>query len=148
MTYNDYMNIILPGCVDYDQESYTFYVNPDYAYVLKKSDLDPSIVDDYELTWDELHRVIELEKDRMNAGRNMLNRLANDVINIIGKSVDPVMAQQQNELFKNLVEYMKANNAGEAESKDGSASTGITREDNADKISNLFPGMTFEKKKP
>ena len=84
----------------------------------------------------------------MNAGRNMLNRLANDVINIIGKSVDPVMAQQQNELFKNLVEYMKANNAGEAESKEGSASTGITREDNADKISNLFPGMTFEKKKP
>lgn len=148
MTYNEYMNIILPGCVDYDQESYTYYVNPDYMYILKQSELDPSVVDGYDLTWDELHRVISLEKDRMNAGKNMLNRLANDIVGLIGKSVDPVTAQQQNELFKNIVDYMKANNAGEADTKEGSASSGITRTDNSEKISNLFPGMTFEKKKP
>jgi len=143
--YNEYMNYASGNCIDFSPVTNLAYVLPDYRYIMRMAKMPPSIVEDNEgFDWDELGESLKLEVEMYNNESNDLVVLAKQIREFLQEEVSPVVAQEQNELFKNMVEYLKANNE---QAKEKPKTLGETKEEQMGQIHYLFPNLNFDEKK-
>ena len=86
------------------------YLQPSYRMLLKDNDIHlpgyEAIVNNND---PELWEIVKLEVDKRNAMLNFVNPVAEWIYGAIANTVDPVMTEQENELLKNVIEYLQAN---------------------------------------
>lgn len=146
MMYNEFMNVASGKCIEFTENTKQAYLLPDYRYVLRASGFTPDKVEDFEgLTWDEVGESLKLEVQMYNAENNSTLLLANLINDIITTDIAPLAQQEQNELFKNIIEYLKENNAREKFQK---VTLGNDKEEQMGQLHQLFPNVNFEKKEP
>lgn len=146
MLYHEFMNYASDQCIAFSNNTHLAYVLPDYRYVLREAGFTPDKVEDNEgLTWDEIGESLKLEAEMYNAENNSVVMLADFINDIIRKDIEPAAMQEQNELFKNMIEYMKENNKREEFQR---VNLGTDKEQQMGQLHQLFPNVNFEKKQP
>lgn len=111
MLYSEYITKAKNACIEIDEQNDTAYLIPDYRYVLSMSELKLEDVTDFEgVNMDIVRENLELEVKAYNARHNLVPALALFAKDFIFTELSPLLVQEQNELFANMIEYMKANN--------------------------------------
>lgn len=103
MTYFDLINNAIDLCITVDSTTGMAYLEPPYRMLLREADLiHPEIIEP-----EELYELLKLEVKKQNAKVNKSYAVSEWLHDIITQTVDPAMTQEENELMKNLLEYMK-----------------------------------------
>lgn len=147
MTYTEYMNRAKEMCIIEDEDTGLSYLIPDFRFILYSAEMYETVVSDYEdFTIDIVAEVLKLEVENRNRKADKTGIVAQWAYDVIMTNIDPAITEMDNDLLKNLTEYMVVNDTLKDKEKEL-----IQREDNANKkenITTLFPGMNFSKKKP
>lgn len=145
MLYDVYINKAMAEViVDDDDSSGYSYLDPHYRSILIEMNMEPDIIEDRKVDWQWLREVLDLEVTRRNRVTDKSRFVADWLFSIITSTIDPAMISEENELMKNMMEYMKLNhelNEREAEIE--------RKEEIQEKKSNiveLMPGINFSKR--
>jgi len=102
-------------------------------------------VTDFPITWEDVREILELEVKKINALHDNTRAVVDWLYLAINEVIEPTMVDQENELLKNVTEYMKLN----ASLKDREKNIEKKEKALEDKsnIVQLTPGMNFSKRK-
>ena len=78
------------------------YLEPMYKEILRQNDV--SLEDE-----DELYELLMLEVDNRNAKADRMNPVVDYIYALLTEAIDPAMQSAENDLMKNMLEYMKMN---------------------------------------
>ena len=110
MTYYDVVNQAIDLTVITDENSGVSYLEPRYRVVLHDNDIHLPGYSSYgDLKDQELWEILKLEVEKRNAQQNVMNALASWAFNVLTSTVDPALTNEENELMKNIVDYMQLN---------------------------------------
>lgn len=103
MNYYDIINQAI-GLVIVDAGNGLCYLEPRYKEALRIAGLDQ-----YEdvISKEDLYEAIKLEVERRNTCGNKMNVIAAWVAETITTVIEPAIAQEQNELMKNMLAYLE-----------------------------------------
>ena len=158
MLYSEYIQKAKNMCLAIDDVNNVAYLIPDYRYILHLSGMKIEDITDFPgVTPEIIAENLKLEADGYNARNNMGPGLAAWLRETILDALSPVAAQEQDELFKNLIEYMKTATdkkeaeakADEAKAKAAESIAKVQEEQKApvnDKITEIGAFMNFSKK--
>ena len=156
MLYTEYIAKAKDMCLAIDDVNNVAYLLPDYKYMLTLSDLNLEDVTDYPgVTYDDVSENLKLEAEAYNSRHNLVPAIAAWLREAIVDAIAPIAAQDQNELIKNLIDYMKANNERKkvdneiksaSEAVEGLKGSNIELSTNDDKIIEISSYMNFAKK--
>lgn len=158
MLYSEYIQKAKAMCLAIDDINNMAYLLPDYRYILHLSGMKLEDVTDFPgVTPEIVAENLKLEADGYNARNNMVPGIAAWLRETILDVLSPIAAQEQDELIKNLVEYMKATadkkeaeaKADEAKAKAADAIAKVQEDQKApvnDKIAELGALINFSKK--
>lgn len=108
MSYFDIMNMAYELVVTTDEVTGMSYLQPSYKMLLRDNEIHlpgyDAIVNNND---PELWEAVKLEVDKRNARLNFVNPVAEWIFSVIANVVDPTLTQEQNELIKNILEYIK-----------------------------------------
>ena len=105
MSYFDVVNDAIELCVVTDEDTGMSYLEPKYRMLLRETNMHlPDDAPD-----EELYEILKLEVEKRNALNNHVHAMVNFLIGLMTESVDPAILQEENELLKNVTEYMQAN---------------------------------------
>ena len=108
MSYFDVLNEAYELVVVTDELTGISYLQPAYKMLLRDNEIHlpgyDSIVNNND---PELWEAVKLEVEKRNAMLNFVNPVAEWVYSVIATNVDPAMTQEENELIKNVLEYLK-----------------------------------------
>ncbi len=121
MTYFDLINNAIDLCITVDSTTGMAYLEPPYRMLLREADLiHPEIIEP-----EELYELLKLEVKKQNAKVNKSYAVSEWLHDIITQTVDPAMTQEENELVKNLLEYMRKNEELKSDEQKRSAEDGV-----------------------
>lgn len=158
MLYSEYISKAKSMCLAIDDVNDVMYLIPDYRYLLRLSELRIEDVTDFPgLTEEIVAENLKLEAEGYNARHNMVPGIAAWLRETILDVLSPIAAQEQDELIKNMVEYMKATTekkeaeakADEAKAKAADSIARVQSENNVsvnDTITELGALINFSKK--
>ena len=152
MLYSEYMHEAMKLVVMDDSESSGFsYLDPNYRVLLLDAGQDPAKVTDHLIGWDDVVEVLKLEVERRNHITDKTRFVIDWVFEIISSTIEPAMVQEENELMKNMMEYMKLNS--ELKSKEQALQDREADLDHKEEVQEtrgtvlqLVPGMNFSKR--
>lgn len=111
MSYFDVLNKAYELVVVTDELTGISYLQPSYKMLLRDNEVHlpdyDSIVNNND---PELWEAVKLEVEKRNAMLNFVNPVAEWVYSAIANTVEPAMTQEENELLKNVMEYLQAKN--------------------------------------
>lgn len=145
MMYAEYVkNAMDLTIVDDYEGSGISYLSPDYRAILIDSDMEPFVVEDYIMSWPTVKEILKLEVERRNSVTNKSRFVIDWLFQIITSTVDPAMIAEENDLMKNIAEYMKLNH--ELKEKERELDKREEVQEKKDNLMELMPGMNFSKR--
>ena len=122
MLYSEYISKAKAMCIAIDDVNDVSYLIPDYRYLLSLSDLNLEDVTDFPgVTYDIVADNLRAEVDAYNTRHNMVPGLAAWIRETLFQALSPIAVQEQNELFANMIEYLKASKQSEKTKKEPSS---------------------------
>lgn len=119
MLYTEYITKAKDMCLAIDDVNNVAYVLPDYKYMLTLSDLNLEDVTDFPgVTYADVGENLKLEAEAYNSRHNLVPAIAAWLREAIVDVVSPMTNEAQNELVKNMIDYMKANAAQNVKKED------------------------------
>lgn len=110
MLYHDYVIKAIEATVITDENSRVAYLDPNYKWILEAEDLsDTSEISDFRMSIDDVYEMLKLEVKRRNAQFDHSRNVAEWIDAVINNAIDPMLTDTDNELMKNIIEYMKYN---------------------------------------
>lgn len=110
MLFVDYLDRVYDTCIVNVEEAWSSYLNPNYRYLLKKIELEPSVVEDYDLSWEELAEILKLEVERRLVVTGRGRALGEWLYEIINDTIDPALETGRTEIVNAMLELMKQRN--------------------------------------
>lgn len=110
MTYHDTVNEAIEQTIITDEETAVSYLEPRYREVLRENNLHlPNNKEDGDVYDQELWEILKLEVEKLNAKHNVSHALAEWAYTILTQTIEPEMLTEENELMKNIMDYMQLN---------------------------------------
>lgn len=143
MTYFEAMEAAIELTVVTDSISGMSYLEPNYRLLLKENGI--SLPDDKDGS--ELYELLHLEVEKRNAKLNRLQPVLDWLYDVMTTTVDPAVTQEENELIKNVMDYMKLNSELKVKEKElEQKEQGLEVKE---RVGNVIPfDINFSKKKP
>lgn len=126
MDYFDIINQAIQLCITTDSESNISYLEPPYRMLLREAGL----INEEVISNEELYELLKLEVEKRNAKVNRLQPILNWIYDTVSSTVEPAITQEENEMMKNLVEYMRLNKEHKANDQESEDSEQVS-EDNS-----------------
>ena len=130
--------------VDDSESSGYYYLDPHYRSILMGAGLDPANVTDQKLDWDYVREVLDLEVKRRNQTTDKTRYVIDWVFDVVTSSIDPMMVSEENELMKNMMNYMKLNH--EINEREREVKRMEDAHEQKSNIVELIPGINFSKR--
>lgn len=112
-SYYDVVNQAIDLTVITDEDTGVSYLEPRYRRVLQDNDLHLPGNGLYgDLKDQELWEILKLEVEKRNAQHNVVHALAEWAYAVLSETVNPALAQQEDELMRHILDYMQANEDG------------------------------------
>lgn len=145
MLYAEYMQKAMELAIvdDYDGSGYS-YLSPNYRVILIDAGLEPGSITDYETTWPTVKEALKLEVERRNLVTDKGRFIMDWLFQVLTSTVEPAMVSEENDLMKNMMDYMKLNH--ELKEKEQELDKREEIQDKKDNILELMPGMNFSKR--
>lgn len=144
MLYTDFFKKASEAVILVDENSGVVFLDPHYRVTLQDWDLDPAQIEDYPTNWSQLGETLKLEVKRLNDCSSKIGFVTEWLYRVITSTVEPMMLQEENEYIRNVMEYMRLNNALKEKEKD--LTEREAKADSRDNIRQMMPGMSFAKK--
>lgn len=145
MLYDVYMHQVMPLVIVDDDDSSGFsYLDPHYRSILTGMNLSPEIIEDREVDWDWLSEALNLEVERRNRITDKSRYVIDWLFDIITSTIEPTMIDEENELMKNMMEYMKLNH--ELAEREEEVKKKEEVQEHKANIVELIPGLNFSKR--
>ena len=143
MTYFEAMEAAIELTVVTDSISGMSYLEPNYRLLLKESGI--SLPNDKDGS--ELYELLHLEVEKRNAKLNRLQPVLDWLYDVMTTTVDPAVTQEENELIKNVMDYMKLNSDLKVKEKElEQKEQGLEVKE---RVGNVIPfDINFNKKRP
>lgn len=94
-----------------------YYLEPAFRVILDSEGLNPADVVDYEIGWGGVKEYLELYVKKMNAVSDKTPTVVDWFYETITMQLEPAITEEENEVVKNLIEYMKLKNEAKDERK-------------------------------
>lgn len=145
MLYSQFMHEAMKLVIIADDEASGYsYLNPHYRIQLQDAGLNPENVSDRQIDWNDVAEVLKLEVERRNKVTDKGRFVIDWIFDIITLAVDPAMTSEENDLMKNLMDYMKLNHTLKTREEE------VQRKEDAQEqktnVMTLMPGMNFSKR--
>ena len=111
MGFDEYFDKICALCIVNDGEAWSSYVEPNYRVLLKRNDLLPSVVEDEELTMENVGEMLKLEVERRHTITGRSRALANWVYEIIDGTIEPAIETGESELINKVIDLLQKDKA-------------------------------------
>lgn len=144
MLYSKFIKEVIDLVIVSDEASGHVYLNPNYKVMLIDADLAPDKITDYPMSWSDLKEVLELEVERQEKEFDNSRNVVDWVYQIITATIEPTMVSEENELMKNMMEYMKLNH--ELKEREAEIERKEDIQEKKGNIVELMPGMNFSKR--
>jgi hypothetical protein len=125
-----FLNKVIGICLSINEQSGVAYVEPLWREIIVAEDLEkenPGVSDA------EILEVLQLAATKHNVTVDRSKMVINWLYEMLTNTIDPAMLDQENDLMKNMLEYMKANERRDEQM------------DSKQKVSKMLPGMSFAK---
>lgn len=110
MNYHDIVNQAIEQTIIQDEDTGVSYLEPRYREVLRENNIFlPGHMLDGDAKDQELWEILRLEVDKQNAKHNVSHALSEWAYAILTQTVDPAIESEQNDLIKNIMDYMQLN---------------------------------------
>lgn len=140
MTRSLFFQRAIEDCIAVDENSGIAYVEPLYVDILESEGFSDELAMYGE---QETLQVLELAAKKANAKSDHTRAVVDMIYDLLTNTVEPEVVEQQNDLMKNVVEYMQLNQSlKDRESEIEKVEDATKKKFN---ISKMFPGMNFEK---
>lgn len=107
MKFEEYFNKICEACIVNVGETWSSYLEPTYKIILKNLELEPSIVEDANLTIDDVSEMLKLEIERRHIVTGKGRALSNWIYEIINGTIEPVVQTGETELFNKIIDLLR-----------------------------------------
>lgn len=107
MNFQEYFDKVCEACIVNVGETWSSYLEPTWKIILKKLELMPEIVEDEEITLNDLSQMLKLEVERRHIVTGKGRALANWVYEIIDGTIEPTLETGENELFEKILELLQ-----------------------------------------
>lgn len=141
MTKEIYLQLAVSYCIGYASETGVYYIEPMWSDLLKTA-AGNSVPEGVKSN--DVFRFLDLTVKKLNAQTDHAKAVMNWLYNLIKGSAEPEMVQQENEMIKNMVDYMTMKDKlQERQNEIEDAEKVINQKKD---ISEILPGMKFSKK--
>lgn len=152
MLYSEYMHEAMKIAIVNDEEATGFsYLDPNYRVWLEDAGYTPDKIEDRQVDWASVAEVMKLEVERRNKLSDKSRFVIDWIFEIISSTIEPTMLQEENELMKNMMDYMKLNH--ELQEKEQALQDRKADLDHKEEVQEtrgnvlqLVPGMNFSKR--
>lgn len=152
MLYSEYMHEAMKIAIVNDEEATGFsYLDPNYRVQLEDAGYTPDKIEDRQVDWVYVAEVMKLEVERRNKLSDKSRFVIDWIFEIISSTIEPTMLQEENELMKNMMDYMKLNH--ELQEKEHALQDREADLDHKEEVQEtrgnvlqLVPGMNFSKR--
>lgn len=149
MTYMEAVNKAIETVVSTDDKSGITYLEPLYRWTLRNEGLvmDTENEETKDLPTEfEMSEILHLYVEKQNAINNKTNAVIEWLYDVITQTVDPAITAEDNELMKNMIEYMQLNESlKEKESRLNEQEKAV---DGKERFGSKVPkGLSFAKRK-
>jgi len=107
MKFEEYFNKVCEACIVNVGVTWSSYLEPTYKIILKNLELEPSIVEDVNLTMDDVSEMLKLEIERRHVVTGKGRALSNWIYEIINGTIEPVVQTGETELFNKIIDLLK-----------------------------------------
>lgn len=107
MKFEEYFNKICEACIVNVGVTWSSYLEPTYKIILKNLELEPSIVEDANLTMDDVSEMLKLEIERRHVVTGKGRALSNWIYEIINGTIEPVVQTGETELFNKIIDLLR-----------------------------------------
>lgn len=145
MLYIDFMKKAEEFVLSYDEDSGLTYLEPDWRVILSGLNLDPEKdITDSPISWDWLCERMMLEVERRNKLDDRSKYVIDWIYSILTAAIEPAMLNEENELMKNMMDYMKLN--VELKEKEKNLNRKEEALDQKQNVVKMMPGLNFSKR--
>lgn len=145
MLYSEYFAKAYKVAISEIERTGIVFQEPHYRMWLTEEKQTPDQVTDFPITWEDVREILELEVKKTNALHDNTRAVVDWLYLAINEVIQPTMTEQENELLKNVTEYMKLNASLNDREKNIEKKEKVL-EDKSN-IVQLTPGMNFSKRK-
>lgn len=144
MLYTEFMQKAEEFVLSYDEDSGLTYLEPDYYAILVGLKMNPEEIADYPLSWGQLEDRMKLEVEKRNKLDDRTKYVVDWLYSILTSAIEPAMLQEENELMKNMMDYMNLNVA--LKEKEKSLNQKEEALDQKQNVVKMMPGINFSKR--
>lgn len=145
MLYTEFMKKAEEFILSYDEDSGLTYLEPDYVVILRGLKMNPEEdISDYPLSWAGLEDRMKLEVEKLNKLDDRTKYVVDWLYSVLTAAIEPAMLQEENELMKNMMDYMNLNvSLKEKEKNLAQKEEALDQKQNVVK---MMPGINFSKR--
>lgn len=147
MLYAEYMVKVKEICLEQWEENGQWYILPDWKRRLDDLELypDEDVISDWvNVMWADVKEELDCEVQMRNARQDKWPILGETLYKMLTTEIEPQVIQEQNELLKNVQEYMKEKN--KVEEKKVELAEREKKVEEKEKVKEIAKGMSFAKK--
>lgn len=147
MLYAEYMVKVKDICLEQWEENGQWYILPDWKRRLDDLELypDEDVISDWvNVMWADVKEELDCEVQMRNARQDKWPILGETLYKMLTTEIEPQVIQEQNELLKNVQEYMKEKNKVEEKKVELAEREKKVKE--KEKVKEIAKGMSFAKK--
>lgn len=145
MLYTEFMKKAEEFILSYDEDSGLTYLEPDYVAILRGLKMNPEAdISDYPLSWAGLEDRMRLEVERRNKLDDRTKYVVDWLYSVLTAAIEPAMLQEENELMKNMMDYMNLNVA--LKEKEKNLAQKEEALDQKQNVVKMMPGINFSKR--
>lgn len=141
MTREAFLNKAVELCIGCAEETGVYFIEPMWKDILIaegcQEDLDNPDNKD-------VFMVLDLAVKKANARTDRTKYVMDWLYDLLTTTIEPAALQEENELVKNVIDYMKLNN--ELKNKEKELNLEEKKLDDRRNVSKLMPGMNFKKR--
>lgn len=111
MTYHEIINEAIDTLVTTDDNSGLTYLEPLYKETIRSEGWTEPDAETGKpvITMEELAEILKLTVEKRNAQNNRTQAVVDWIFAVIENGIDPLVEDEQNDLIKNVMDYMKLN---------------------------------------
>lgn len=145
MLYTEFMKKAEEFILSYDEDSGLTYLEPDYVAILRGLKMNPEEdISDYPLSWAGFEDRMKLEVERRNKLDDRTKYVVDWLYSVLTAAIEPAMLQEENELMKNMMDYMNLNVA--LKEKEKNLAQKEEALDQKQNVVKMMPGINFSKR--
>lgn len=145
MLYTEFMKKAEEFILSYDEDSGLTYLEPDYVVILRGLKMNPEEdISDYPLSWAGLEDRMKLEVEKLNKLDDRTKYVVDWLYSVLTAAIEPAMLQEENELMKNMMDYMNLNVS--LKEKEKSLAQKEEALDQKQNVVKMMPGINFSKR--